>query len=350
MNKYGFSSKLPRKEQLTEYLDYYNDGTKRNVNSYIISDGGSANQGSIMALIDKYNGGVLLRLNYDMLSHIGIDRINNEMEDSFENAEESIKLIDIPHTMNQLFPGKKLSFKAKQNNNLFHDKTTYTRHRNYDFFIQRYYTETIDNVEMTYESRLKTNDLFPIKEKFTEGFKKWVSELASEINGVESIDKTKFKSLRYLLNKTEGEMLYLTMNKSNISRINAIFNRINMDKVRETLETKSEMIEEMKGLMQDTRKMLKENWDSSTTKYGSLKPGANPEAALKVSMKGINFEIGRADIFINIAGESTKVWSQYWYDDKNKKVFDRALAYIISLGNEHELLQNKIEEKLLKAL
>jgi hypothetical protein len=353
MNKYGFNRNA--EETITELVEW--DSEHKDNNSYIFAD---IYGGSVLGLVDlntampnnKFDKGVFIRVNYDTLVEVDANRINNMLNET----SGPITSMDLYQIVNQLFPGKKISFKVGNNQSLkVRDPNAsryYNRVRDFEIYIDRNFTHITKNkINLSFESRLKCEKLFPIKDNFSSKFKHWINELGEDIDSMENIDNSKFEFIRFLLNK-EGvdNTIFLNMNKNNVRKINAIFNRVNQEKVTDILVSQKDLIDEIKGLMEDTSKILKDSWDSCVSKYGVVKTGSSPESGLKVSAKGIDFGIEKDHIDVNIVGETIRVHGSGWIEERNKPVLDRALAYIISLGNEHEQLQAKFEEKLLKAL
>ncbi|MBC8427544.1 MAG: hypothetical protein H8D97_01495 [Proteobacteria bacterium] len=368
MNTFGINrDNTKRYTEIINWREANNDN-----NSYIIAD--TNYTGSIIGLVDMkkpkdpihghthgvVEKAILLRLNRESYENTNGTTIFKEIDEHLKN--QNILEMDLSNIKSRLlrseFPNNweifddNINFKVVVSNNLVVVNNNSDRKRNYDLNIKRNFNHIVkdQNIVLQFESRLNCKKLFPINTNFTSILKKWIEGLIDEVNFANNISSEKFEVINYLLNEEALENIQsLTMNQTNMRKINAIFNRINLQKVRETLDTKSELIEDIKSMMKEVYNIIRNScsWETQTRQEYS------PESEFKVSIKGIDFLINRESIWVNVAGKNRKVYHNYHnyhIRKKNRPILDRALAYIISLGNEHELLYTKLEEKILKLI
>lgn len=335
MNKFGFNRHEKDPVKLIEW--YYNGHVENN--SYIFC---KMHGGKSIGLVDKvsskdstFEKAVILKFN-KLDESIDPHRINSMMENTYA---QKVSELNIHEIMQQLFPNVDIQVKIDHR---------YCSKRRHDLRIHRKLNyKSNNNVIFQFDSMLSCVELFPIKDELSAVLKLWTKEIEADINTIESIDKNKIKALRYLF-KGENEeypehKIFISMNESNIRRVHAVLNRIDLEKVKQVFSEKFDLIEELKELILDTQKTIQDSWNFCTNKYGYMPDGKTLESGFKVSIKGVDLHLTKDYVSFNIVGHNIK-------NTKDQPILERVLAYIISLGNEHALLQMKLEQKLLGSL
>ena len=180
----------------------------------------------------------------------------------------------------------------------------------------------------------------------------WTESLISSIDAVLEFTDEKVKIVNFLLNKDETNTVQIDMSKATIGKMNLIFNRINLEKAELALTEEKPAIDTIADLMKDIQTSVHNNYKNSFDRYGSSLNNGLDWTEFNVSIKGVNLNISKDSIKVSIINYTNHVFKTSTnyspvIRDKNKEVLNRALAYIVSLGNEHEELEAKLEGKLL---
>jgi hypothetical protein len=357
----------------TELIDWGN-GDLEGSNSYIIADNSN---GSIIGLFDFrdtiktddenwadtniLNKGICIRLNYNGHTAIGGKRLITEVHGKF--TDENIPEVDLVQVVKNLIDTEfaehkealknTISCRSKLTRTLVADpNSSWRRETDFDIYVIRNFNYQKENIQLMFEDSININRLTPIESKFKEGFKVWMKSLIGNINSVLEFSDENANTINFLLNKTETDNIQIVMSKSTIGKMNMIFNRINMEKAELALVEEKDTIDNIADLMKDIQKNMYDNYQNSYDKYGSPKNNNLDWSEFGVSIKGVSFNINKDTLKINLLDNAIHVFkSNNNYSpiitDQNKEVLNRALAYIVSLGNEHEQLEAKLEGKLL---
>jgi hypothetical protein len=342
-------------ERVTEPTDW---GDNLDNDTYLYTN---LNYGSYIGIVEmkdyqpdsKVEKAVLLRLNYN--HHPGVDvksiqRANDDFDETvgFFNMEElTCKLV-----------GKELASNIKYRTSYTKDLEkskpglkNWQRKRDYNFSIVRNlkFHERTSNTILKFESSLSCKNLLPLKDNFSNTFKKWTTELLDNIEWAKSIKTSDFEILKFLANRdTESSSYRINITNNSKTKINSVLNRINLENVKEVMTSRVDEIKNIRDLMTEVYGVLEADYQAwIRNRYqGTLAKD------VKVSVKGIDFAITRSEIKVGVNGNNYTVHGGGYYSnrDENKVILDRCLAYIISIGNEQDLLTNKLEEKLLMGI
>ena len=359
----------------TELIDWMN-GELEGSNSYIIADNNY--DGSILGLFDfrdkigvhdenwadtnVLNKGVCIRLNYDGHTAIGAKRLLTEVHGKF--TDENVPEVDLVQVVKNIidteFPDNKeelkktIQCKVKLVRTLVPDPNkSWRRETDYDTHIVRSFNYQKSNIQLMFDTRISANKLLPIETKFKAGFKVWMDSLIGNINTALKFSDENVNTINFLLNKDPTtDNIQIEMSKSTINKMNMIFNRINMEKAELALVEEKDTVDNIVDLMKDIQKNMHTNYKNSYDKYGSPKNNNLDWSPLNISVKGVNFNINKDSVKINLLDNAIHVYKSTTnyspiITDKNAGVLNKSIAYIVSLGNEHEQLEAKLENKLL---
>lgn len=364
MHRFGINRDDP--ERYTELVDYH-ESNKDN-NSYMVAD--CNHSGSVIGLVDLVNpvgnyghnnnvvkNGLLFRLNGEAYEHADGERILREVNDNLARSTKEIPTLDFANIVKQLFASEFPETYQNYNNIDIRLKLAASligngcskRKRHYDLRMVRKFEHKVENhkISLQFESRLDCKELFPIATNFGPRIKSWIGELVDNVRFIEDISSENFEIIEFLLNDPVDQQ-YLTMNQNNMRKLKAIFNRANITKIKETEIEQEDLIEDLKSMCNEVHSIIRKSWADYDYDYRSSIP--KPENGIKVSIKGIDFAVDQKGVFVNVIGETKKILGKGYTPSYNTPILGKALAYIVSLGNEHELLHIKLEEKLLMAI
>jgi len=311
------------------------------------------NQGSYLGIVEKVDyqsdspieKAVLLRLNYD--HHPGVDIAS--IKRANDDFDTEVGFFDMGAITKQLV-GKETRY-TKDLEDRKPGMNSWNRKRDYCFSLLRNtkYHEKTTNTVLKFESSLPCKSLLPLKDNFSNEFKKWTNELLDNIKWAKDLKTSDFEILKFLSNNEDRESQYrINITKNSMTKINSVLNRINLENVKEVISSRPTEIQNIKDLMMEVHTVLSSEYQSWVRNryHGTLSKD------VKVSVKGIDFAVTRSEIKVGVNGHNYTVFGDYYYNKSKSDdpIFERCLAYIISIGNEQDLLTNKLEEKLLMGI
>jgi hypothetical protein len=191
-------------------------------------------------------------------------------------------------------------------------------------------------LELYIKNYIDISKLLPLKDNFEKEFKNIFLKIVEKIKILNNINFNKFEIIKYLANKEDTKILEL--NENRINNLHSILNRVSsVEKLKEIKENDIAKINEIKELIYSVSKLYNE-----IGKVESIKP-------FNCSIKGIELKIDYRTVDFNVLGINSGF--RRWQTSQLSSYFDEkitnCITYIIYLGNEADLLQSKLEQKLL---